>query len=70
MPPLLAALFMVALGCDLRIVEAIDLGMEWRLDWHRCGFSGRECAEAWYANRLARWAPESRWPISIWAIGQ
>lgn len=30
MPPLLAALLMVELHCDLRIVQAIDLGMEWR----------------------------------------
>jgi hypothetical protein len=29
MPPLLAALLMMELGCDLRIVEAIDLSMEW-----------------------------------------
>jgi len=29
MPPLLAALLMIELGCDLHIVEAIDLE-EWR----------------------------------------
>jgi hypothetical protein len=30
MPPLLAALLMIEFDCDLRIVEAIDLGVEWR----------------------------------------
>jgi hypothetical protein len=30
MPPLLAALLMIELGCDLRIIQAIDRGMEWR----------------------------------------
>jgi hypothetical protein len=34
MPPLLAALLMIELGCDLRIIEAIDRGMEWRR-WQR-----------------------------------
>ena len=31
MPPLLAALLMIELGCTLNIVEAIDLGVEWRM---------------------------------------
>jgi len=55
MPPLMAALLMIALDCNLRIVEAIDLGMEWRLDWpdiHRFAARARrtasDCAEAWY----------------------
>jgi hypothetical protein len=47
---------MMALGCDLRIVEAIDLGMEWRLDWTaRHMFAARDasdCAEAWYDGLL------------------
>jgi hypothetical protein len=30
MPPLLAALLMMEFSCDLRIVQAIDLGCEWR----------------------------------------
>jgi len=30
MPPLLAALFMIEFSCDLRIVQAIDLCVEWR----------------------------------------
>jgi len=31
MPPLLAALLMIELSCDLRIVQAVDLNMQWRL---------------------------------------
>jgi len=30
MPPLLAALLMIEFSCDLRIVQALDLGVEWR----------------------------------------
>jgi len=41
MPPLLAALLMIELGCDLRIVRAIDLGMEWRRRW-LVFFQGRD----------------------------
>lgn len=29
MPPLLAALIMMEFGCDLRIVTAVDINMEW-----------------------------------------
>ena len=54
MPPLLAALLMIAFDCDLRIVQAIDLGMEWRCDWPAGRLSARECAEAWYRNQLGR----------------
>jgi hypothetical protein len=79
MPPLLAALFMIALDCDLRIVQAIDLGMEWRLDWpgemsmYGYRFSACECAEAWYANKLGLQRPASHltvgsfgWPPFDW----
>jgi len=57
MPPLLAALLMIALECDLRIVQAIDLGMEWRCDWPRGGFSALQCAECWYDNQLGGRVP-------------
>jgi hypothetical protein len=56
MPPLLAALFMMALDCDLRIVKAIDLGMEWRRAWPG-GFSARQCAECWYDNKIGHRGP-------------
>jgi len=49
MPPLM---LMIALDCNLRIVEAIDLGMEWRRAWPRRAFSARDCAECWYNNKL------------------
>jgi hypothetical protein len=52
MPPLLAALLMIELGCDLRIVEAIDLGQEWR-HWQQ---SGSAVDREWYAyNWYAGW---------------
>jgi hypothetical protein len=47
MPPLLAALLMIKLGCDLCIVEAIDLGQEWRR-WQPSR------ANLWYAGWLGR----------------
>ena len=56
MPPLLAALLMMELGCDLRIVEAIDLGMEWRQAWSATDWQepmhANVCAEAWYHGRI------------------
>ena len=64
----MAALFVIALGCDLRIIEAINLGMEWRLDWPdiyrfaaRARRTASDCAEAWYDGLLggpstAEWA--------------
>ena len=30
MPPLLAALLMIELHCDMRAIKAIDLNMEWK----------------------------------------
>jgi hypothetical protein len=47
MPPLLAALLMIELGCDLRIVEAIDRGQEWR-ESDKCA----RYADSWYAGWL------------------
>jgi len=48
MPPLLAALLMMELHCDLRIVQAIDLAMEWRKHHpHGCRAGGD-----WYAGFL------------------
>jgi hypothetical protein len=57
MPPLLAALLMMELGCDLRIVQAIDLGMEWRCDWRGLGWNADKCAAAWYDNRIGDHIP-------------
>ena len=42
---------MMELGCDLRIVQAIDLGMEWRCDWRGLGWNADKCAAAQYDNR-------------------
>jgi hypothetical protein len=47
-PPLLAALLMIELGCDLRIIEAIDLGQAWRCDSAWCA----QYAANWYAGWL------------------
>jgi len=53
MPPLLAALLMIELGCDLRIIEAIDRGQEWR---HWQGDDSRywraHYSDNWYAGWL------------------
>jgi hypothetical protein len=57
MPPLMAALLMIALDCDLRIVQAIDLGMEWRCDWRGLGWNADTCAAAWYGNMLGNHMP-------------
>ena len=46
MPPLLAALLMMELGCDWSIVEAIDLSMEWR-HWQQT-----LSANCWYEGVL------------------
>jgi len=52
MPPLLAALLMIELGCDWRIVEAIDLGQEWR----RWQPAPTDCANrAWYIRYPTSW---------------
>jgi hypothetical protein len=48
MPPLLAALLMIELGCDLRIVQAIDLGFEWRL-YVDPRYAQHPC-DCWYAG--------------------
>jgi len=75
MPPLLAALLMIELGCDLRIVEAVDLGQEWRhwqpsvsgLDYN--WYKGYPCS--WYAGWLGSRVDDSKtlcrgtfgWPV-------
>jgi hypothetical protein len=51
MPPLLAALLMMEFDCDLRIIEAIDLGVEWRRYTLDC-IDG--CTRWWYAGCLGR----------------
>jgi hypothetical protein len=52
MPPLLSAFLMIVLGCDLRIVQAIDLGMEWRLCWSPSQLKPDIIALAWYNGFL------------------
>ena len=55
MPPLLAALLMMEFDCDVRIIQAIDLGVEWR----RCDVP-RKClpeiakplSDYWYAGHI------------------
>ena len=69
MPPLLAALLMIELGCDLRIVAAIDLGQEWRR-WQPSvceGWSSAYCthwnpywSDGWYAGWLGRCVKNSK----------
>jgi hypothetical protein len=57
MPPLLAALLMIELGCDLRIVEAIDRGQEWRrwqISWGSAVDRYANCADTWYAGWLGK----------------
>ena len=73
MPPLLAALLMIELGCDLRIVRAIDLGMEWRRRW-LVFFQGREvgamradaCAQAWTASARLQAPRRAAVPRAPW----
>jgi hypothetical protein len=67
MPPLLAALFMIEFTCDLRIVQAIDQGMEWR------HYSDTLCTHRnWYDGWIGRLAPTSHlhrgaysWPFPV-----
>jgi hypothetical protein len=68
MPPLLAALLMVELGCTLSIIEAIDLGVEWRMyekHEHR--------SLAWYDGFLGRQLGIEltrgtyTWPVPLWS---
>jgi hypothetical protein len=47
MPPLLAALLMIELGCTLGMVEAIDLGVEWRIYCNTLAYSW-----SWYDGRI------------------
>jgi hypothetical protein len=56
MPPLLAALLMIEMGCSLAIIEAIDLNMEWN-PWRADAVYRpwcREFSESWYDGRLAK----------------
>ena len=51
MPPLLAALLMLELGCQLSIIQAIDLSMEWRKFYTTN--DQLDYSEMWYAGWLA-----------------
>ena len=53
MPPLLAALLMLEFNCDWRIIQAIDLGVEWRrcLSLDQTRF---DVANLWYQGYLGR----------------
>jgi hypothetical protein len=57
MPPLLAALLMMELSCDIRIVQAIDLSMEWRV----LGMSTSFWADSWYDGHLGRSFDKGYW---------
>jgi hypothetical protein len=50
MPPLLAALLMIELGCTLSIIESIDHNMEWN--------RYTSCSNSWYHGRIGqKWNP-------------
>ncbi len=54
MPPLLAAYLMIVFQCDIPIIEAIDLTMEWRLYPERDVFDRKKrYATRWYDGLLA-----------------
>ena len=66
MPPLLAALLMIELGCTLGMVEAIDLGVEWRMHYDTHAHS-----RAWYSGYAGRTGSHLvrgtyAWPV-IWS---
>jgi hypothetical protein len=58
MPPLLAALLMIELGCDIRIVQAIDLNMEWRTSALALSFWA---ADSWFSGHLGLPRDEGYW---------
>jgi len=69
MPPLLAALLMIELGCTLGIVEAIDLGVEWR-KW-RTHYDTHAHSRAWYSGYAGRTSHHLArgtyaWPV-VWS---
>jgi len=63
MPPLLAALLMIELGCTLDIVRAIDLCVEWRRVWNGRPLGYVEYSNYWYAGQLG--THFARTPASI-----
>jgi len=61
MPPLLAALLMMEFDCTLDIVEAIDLGVEWRRFW-KSSPTSREYSKHWYDGLLG--GKRKNWEVS------
>jgi hypothetical protein len=61
MPPLLAALLMMEFGCDLRIVQAIDLSVEWRL--YAPKPLSAQPSNHWYAGWIGVSAGDRPWPV-------
>jgi hypothetical protein len=67
MPPLLAALLMMEFDCDIRIIQAIDLNMEWRF-FGSLGLPIALWTDSWYAGHVGcslnngYWWPSARHP--------
>jgi hypothetical protein len=67
MPPGLAAFLLIVLGCDMRVVQAIDLGMEWRITWSDSQENTRVVADDWYRGWLGiRRRPSSKIGTFVW----
>jgi hypothetical protein len=70
MPPLLAALLMIELGCPVNIVQAIDLNMEWRDYWQINQRKAKDAAQCWYDGYLGCESDvivgTYLWPIEYW----
>jgi hypothetical protein len=73
MPPLLAALFLIDFGCDMRIITAIDLAVEWKrfdgdfsrtsVNWYdgSIGFPGKRFDRGSYLWPRGNGNPEIRY---------
>ena len=48
---------MLEFACDLRVIEAIDLGMEWRVSWAPNQVPADVVAHSWYSGFLGDHRP-------------
>jgi hypothetical protein len=50
MPPLMAALLMMEFGCDFRIVQAVDVNMQWRNNYMLHYYPLDATSQDWYSG--------------------